>query len=156
MRVVLCHIEERLARFHGAIHVVERSSKDLLIDGFHPFDGEWARVLAGLLAPRAEARIRCWIVRRGRLAVEDAARPKLGKECWVLGIIHILRFLLGIHVIEVAEEFIEAKHRRQEFVAIAEMVLAIFKSHVAESLEQIGERGLRMQSVKQHSWLFVK
>src|ERR1019366_7194790 len=100
-----------------------------------------AGVLTCLFAPRSKA----WIRRRGIVGsgcftLQQAARPKLGKERWVLRIIHIFRFLFGIQMIEIAEELIEPVHRGQELVAIAKMVLAILKSHVAERLEQLGDR----------------
>ena len=52
----------------------------------------------------------------------------------------MLRLVLGIEVVKVAEELIEAVNGRQELVAVAEMVLAELSGHVAKRLEQIGER----------------
>ena len=52
----------------------------------------------------------------------------------------MLGLLLGVEVIEVAEELVEAVHRRQEFVAIAEMVLAELSGRVALRLQQLGDR----------------
>ena len=51
----------------------------------------------------------------------------------------MLRLLLGVEVIEVAEELVEAVHRRQELVAVAEMVLAELAGGVAERLERLGD-----------------
>ena len=50
----------------------------------------------------------------------------------------MLRLVFGIQVIEVAEELVEAVHRGQEFVAVAEMVLAELPGRVALRLEQFG------------------
>ena len=61
-------------------------------------------------------------------------------ELGVLGIVGVLRLVLGIQVIEIAEELVEAMNRRQKLVAVAEMVLAELPGHVAERLEQFGER----------------
>src|SRR5271157_3904873 len=135
--------EERLARLDGAVDVIQRRGKELVVDRLHSFLGEWAGILAHLLAPRAEA----WIGRRGIIggcgfALEDATRPELGSEAGVLRIIDVFRLLLGIQVIEVAEELVEAVHRGQKFVAIAKMVLAILEGHVAKRLEQLGEGGI--------------
>jgi hypothetical protein len=47
----------------------------------------------------------------------------------------MLRFILGIQVIEISEEHVEAVHRRQELVAIAEVVLAELTRGVALWLE---------------------
>jgi xanthosine utilization system XapX-like protein len=62
----------------------------------------------------------------------------LRPEVRILRIVGILGFLLGVQVIEVAEEHVEAVHRWQEFVAVAEMVLAELPSRVALRLEQLG------------------
>ena len=50
--------------------------------------------------------------------------PKRFAELRVLRIVGVLRLLLGIEVIEVAEELVEAVVGRQELVLVAEMVLA--------------------------------
>jgi hypothetical protein len=51
----------------------------------------------------------------------------------------VLRFLLGVQVVEVAEEHIETVYGRQVLVAVAEMVFAELPGHVAERLQQVGE-----------------
>ena len=50
----------------------------------------------------------------------------------------MLGLILGVQVVEVAEELVEAVNGRQEFVAIAEMVLAELSGGVALRLEQLG------------------
>ena len=45
--------------------------------------------------------------------------------------------VLGIEVIEVAEELVEAMHGGQEFVAVAEMVLAELPGRIALRLQQL-------------------
>ena len=75
--------------------------------------------------------------RRG--AMEHAARAELFLERGILGIVGELRLLLGVQVIEVAEELVEAVHGRQVLVAIAEVVLAELAGRVAERLEQLGD-----------------
>ena len=80
------------------------------------------------------------VARPGRgLAVEDAARAEFGAERRVLRIVRVLGLLLGVQVVEVAEELVEAVHGRQELVAVTEMVLAELAGGVAERLEQLGE-----------------
>ena len=50
-------------------------------------------------------------------AVDDTAWPKLRLELGVLGIVGVLRLLLGVEVREVAEELVEAvSGRRNNFV----------------------------------------
>ena len=52
----------------------------------------------------------------------------------------MLGFVLGIEMVEVAEKLVEAVNCRQEFVAVAEMVLAELTGCIAEGLKQLGER----------------
>src|SRR5262249_8168452 len=76
---------------------------------------------------------------RVRPGLEYAPRPKLLLELLVLRIVGILRLLLGVEVIEVAEELVEAVCRRQKLVPIAEVVLAKLSAHVAERLQDVGD-----------------
>ena len=66
-----------------------------------------------------------------------------GPNCFLnfgsFGIVGQFRLFLGIQVIEIAEEFVEAMHGRQEFVAVAQVVLAELAGGVAERLEQLGD-----------------
>ena len=119
---------------------VERAGEELLVHGLHALARERTGVVDGLLADAAEARILRRIVAIGRLALQHAARAELGAELGVLRIVGVLRLLLGIEVVEVAEELVEAVHRRQELVAVAEMVLAELAGGVALRLQQLGER----------------
>ena len=81
------------------------------------------------------------------VAVEHAARAELLLERRILGIVGQLRLFLGVQVIEVAEELVEAVHGRQVFVPIAEVVLAELAGGVAERLEQLGDgRIFRLQA----------
>ena len=100
---------------------------------------ERAGVLDRLLADAPECRIDRRIVAIARLALEHAARTELLAESRVLRVVGILRLLLGIEVIEVAEELVEAVHRRQMLVAVAEMVLAELAGGVAERLHDVGD-----------------
>ena len=52
----------------------------------------------------------------------------------------MLRLLLGVEVVEVAEELVEAVRRREELVLVAEVVLAELPRRVSEWLEQLGDR----------------
>jgi hypothetical protein len=52
----------------------------------------------------------------------------------------VLRLVLSIEVIEIAEELIEAVNRGQELIAVAKMVLAELPGSVTQRLEQFGER----------------
>ena len=116
--------EEGLLVSVRAVDEVDRGGEELLVDGLHALLGERPGILAFLLAPRAEARIVAQRVGGGGHALQDAARTELRSEGGVLWIIGMLGLVLGVQVIEVAEELVEAVHGRQELVAVAEMVLA--------------------------------
>ena len=70
---------------------------------------------------------------------------KLGKSASG-GIVDVLRLFLGIQVIQVAEELVEAVGGGQVLVLVAEVVLAELAGGVAQRLEQLGNGGvLRLQ-----------
>ena len=89
------------------------------------------------LPTRAEGGIDGRVVRVAGLASQHAARAELGPEVRILRIVGVLRLFLGVEVIEIAEELVEAVHRRQMFVAVAEMVLAELAGGVAEGLQDV-------------------
>jgi hypothetical protein len=68
--------------------------------------------------------------------VEHAARPELLLELRIFWIVRVLRFLLGVQVIEIAEELVEAVRGRKKLVAVAEVVLSELAADVAERLEK--------------------
>src|SRR5204863_9082533 len=73
-------------------------------------------------------------------AVQNAARTELLLERRILGIVGQLRLLLGVQVIQIAEELVEAMYGRQVFVAVTEVVLPELAGCIAERLEQLGDR----------------
>ena len=75
-----------------------------------------------------------------RPAVDDAARPEALLEGRVLGVVLVLGLLLGVQVVEVAEELVEAVVGGQVLVEVAEVVLAELRGRVALRLEQLGDR----------------
>ena len=131
--------EERLPVAVGAVDEVERGGEKFLVHRLHALLGERAGVLALLLAPLAEARILARRVGGLRDAFQHAARAVLRLEGRILRIVDVLRLLLGIEVIEVAEELVEAVHGRQEVVAVAEVVLAELAGDVALRLQEVGD-----------------
>ena len=70
--------------------------------------------------------------------MKHATGPELLLEFGVLRIIFVFRLLLSVKVIEASKELVEAVRRRQEFVAVAEVVLAELASDVALRFEHFG------------------
>ena len=128
--------EERLAGRLLSFHVVDGGGRGLVVDRLHALLGERPGILDGLLANLAEARIDRGIVPIGRLAFQHAARAELGEIGRVLGVIRQFRLFLGVEMIEIAEELVEAVHGRQRLVAITDMVFAELSGGVAQILEQ--------------------
>ena len=120
--------EERLARGVRPLDEVERALGHLHVDRLHPLLGQRAGVLDRLRAVRIGDRL------------DHAARAEPLLEGRVLRIVGILRLLLGVQVVEVAEELVEAVIGRHVLVEVAEVVLAVLAGHVAVALEQPGDR----------------
>jgi hypothetical protein len=64
--------------------------------------------------------------------VQHTSRSELFQECRILWIIGEFRLFFRVEVIEIAEELIESVDGRQEFIPIAEMVLAELAGRIAE------------------------
>ncbi len=118
---------------------------EVVVARFHALLRERTGVLDRLLADAPEARVVGRIILVAGLALQHAARPELLPEVrkillrWI--VVH-LRLLFRVEVIEVAVELVEPVDRRQELVAIAEMVLAELSRHVSERLQEFGDRGI--------------
>ena len=106
------------------------AAEELVVAGLHALLGQRAGVL-DLLAALAVGP-----------AVQHAARPvlfpELGKVLRVR-VVHFLGLLLGVQVIQVAEELVEPMHRGQMLVAVTEVVLAELAGAIAERLEHLGD-----------------
>ena len=75
-----------------------------------------------------------WITPARTEALPEVREVLVGRVVVQLGL------LLGVEVVEVAEELVEAVHRRQELVAVAEVVLAELAGGVALRLERGRDR----------------
>ncbi len=137
--------EERLAPVVLALDEVAGGVDELVVAGLHPLPGQRARVLDPLLADTSPARVLLRIVLRRRPAAEHAARAEALtelREAVLVRVVGILRVFLGVQVVEVAEELVEAVHRRQELVPVPEVVLAELARRVAVVLQELGDRGV--------------
>jgi hypothetical protein len=102
-----------------ALDEVQRASQKLFVDGLHTLGVQRTSVFDLLRA--------VWL----SPAMEDATRPELFLKFRVLRVVGILRLLLGVQVVEVAVELVEAMKGGQKFVPVAKMILAELASGVA-------------------------
>jgi hypothetical protein len=116
--------EERLPRLYRALHEVLGRLEELPVDRLHALLGQRPRVLD----PSAGGRL------------EHAARTELLVELVALGIVRVFGFFLGVQMVKISEELIEAMVRRQELVAVAQVVLVELPGGVAERLQHLGDR----------------
>ena len=117
--------KERFAILVRPVDEVERVPGHLLVDGLHAFDGQRAGVLDPLAPPAVGP------------GVEDAPRAEPLPEGRVNGIILVLGLFLGVEVVEVAEELVEAVRGGKELVLVAEVVLAELAGGVPERFQQL-------------------
>ena len=100
-------------------------------------------VLDPLPADAPEPRLVGVVIGVGRPRVDHAARAELlveARELLRRRPVRGLGLLLGVEVVEVAVELVEAVRRRQVLVHVAEVVLAELPGRVAERLEQLRDR----------------
>ena len=131
--------EERLAGLVLPLDEVLGGGDELVVAGLHPLLGERAGVLDLLLADLAPARLLGRVVLVGRPGMDDAARAELLpeiREVLLRRVVVHLRLFLGVEVVEVAEELVEAVIGRQHVVEVAEVVLAELPGGVALVLQQ--------------------
>ena len=95
------------------------------------------------LPTRPKRGVLCVVVLVRRPGVDDAARAEALVEVGEVlrrRPVRLLRLLLRVQVVEVAEELVEAVHGRQVLVQVAEVVLAELPRRVAERLQQLRDR----------------
>src|SRR4051812_35342374 len=127
--------EPRPAGVVLATDEVFSSSDEFVVARFHALLRQWSGVLDALLADPTPTRLLRRIVLLGGPAVQHAARTEaLAEVRKVLGrrVIGQLRLLLGIEVIQVAKELVEAMDRWQELIAVPEVVLTKLAGGIAE------------------------
>ncbi len=127
--------KERLVGLGLSLDEIDRSIGSFVVDRLHAFSGQRAGVLNGLLAYAAPARLLGGIILVGSLTAEHAARAEHLLEFRILRIRPPLRLLLGVEVVEIAEELVEAVHGGQRFIGIAKVVFAKLRGGIALRLE---------------------
>ena len=135
--------EERLVVVDRLLDEGGRDVEALLVERLDPLDVQRAGVLEPLLADLAPPRLDRLVVLVGRPRVDDVARPVRVVEVRELvrrRPVRVLRVLVGVEVVEHAEELVEAVHRRHVLVQVAEVVLTELRRGVALLLEQRRDR----------------
>ena len=139
--------EERLICLGLLFHPLQGFCGDFLVDGLHALLGKRTGIYDRLLSDSSKASVRGGVVNISRFAMQDAARPEHRLKLRVFRIIGKFRLLLGVEVVQIAEEFIEPVNGRQKLVAIAQVVLAKLARGIALGLEQLGDgRVFRLQA----------
>jgi hypothetical protein len=141
--------EKRLARLDRTIHEVERATDEFVVRILHAELGVWVHVRVWrkwtsvrnrLLANPAPSWILGRVIYFAGLAIHDISRAELGPERRSLRIIILVRLLHGVEMIEDAIKLVEAVNRRQEFIAVSQMVLANLRRGVTVWFEKFGNR----------------
>ena len=135
--------EERRAGLLLAIDEVDRVLEHLVVDRLHALLRQRPGVLDPLLADPAPALIRRVVVGvRGPRMHHATRRKALAEAREVLGrrVVRRLRLLLGVQVVEVAEELVEPVRGWEKVVLVAQMVLAELSRRISQGLEQLGDR----------------
>ena len=138
-------VEPHEPRFAGlllALDEVLRGGDELVVAGLHALLVERAGVLDLLLADLAPARHHRRVVLVGGPGMDHAARPEVlrGSSGILSRVVLHLRLFLGVQVVEVAEELVEAVVGRQHVVHVAQVVLAELAGGVALLLEERRDR----------------
>ena len=118
--------EERCVVVVGALDEILGCVHELDVTRFHAFTGQRAGVLDALFADATPPRMLGGIVFLRGPGVDNAARSKDILEVGKIRfgrIVHMLRLLFGVEVIEVAKELIEAVGGGQILVHVAEVGL---------------------------------
>src|SRR3984885_7063314 len=134
--------EERLVVGLGLVDELQGKVADFIVHSFHPLGIERSRVFDLLLADLAPAWIHGGVVDIGRITVDHVARTDSVQQ--LLRIAGMRWILHRVEVIQIAEELVEAVHRRQKFVFVAKMVLAELAGGVAHSFQSSGN-GYRLR-----------
>jgi len=94
------------------LHEVDRTGQELLVDRLHALGVQGTCVFDDLLADLPEGFIDRIVVFVSRPTFQHPARTELLAKIGILWIVRILGLLLGVQMIQVAEELVETVYRR--------------------------------------------
>jgi hypothetical protein len=129
--------KERLVRLHLLVHKVHGGVGCLIVDRLHALDVQRPRILD--LAVCKGMNNTAWVVH-------------LQEDRIVLGPIRHLRLLLGVQVVQVAEEFVEAMICRQILVTVSQVVLAELPGCISKRLDCLRDRNIALLDSHRSTW----
>src|SRR5215470_11083327 len=125
--------EERLAVVLRLLNEFHSVAENFVVYRFHPLGTELSCVFNLLVADLPPARLNRGVINVRRPAMNHVAgADRLFRRWWIVGMAGVLH---GIQMVEIPEELIEAVHRWQELVQIAEVVLAKLTGSIAHRLK---------------------
>jgi hypothetical protein len=122
MRVGLSHRKNGLLSALAFSMNFQREVAYFVIHGFHSLGIKRSGILDPLFADLAPAWVHGGVVHVGRIRMAHVARTDDVQQ--ILRVVRVCGVFHGVEVIEVAEELVEALHRRKELILVAEVVLA--------------------------------
>ena len=122
--------EERLVIVGGPFHEVQGPCRHFFVDGFHALLRQRAGILDATVGEAVDHTAGSEFLLQ-RLAI---GKHEIGR------VVRMLRLLLGIQVVEIAEKLIEAVVGRQHLVEVAQVILAELSRGVALGFQQPGNR----------------
>src|SRR5262249_24592576 len=135
--------KERFARLLLALDKVVGRGEKFVVHRLHPLLGQRSRVLDLLLPVRS------------RPAVQYTPRAEVlleVRKVFFRRIVAQLRLLLGVQVVKIAEELVEAMHGRQVLVFVAKVVLAELASGVTKRLKKVGDARIFSLHPQRSAW----
>src|SRR5262245_60967912 len=152
MRVPFHQQKKRLFGLRLTPNEIDCRIAGFVVDGFHALFGKRSGVLDSLLPNLSEARVDGLILLIGGHTFEHPAWAEFSLERRIFGIVGPLGLFFGIQMIKVAEELIQPMHRRQELVAVAEMVLAELTGGIAERLQSLRDGDVLGEERQRRRW----
>ena len=68
--------------------------------------------------------------------MQHASRSELPLKCRVFRVVRIFGLFLGIEMVEVTKELVEAVHRREKLILVSQVIFSELASGVAERLQE--------------------
>ena len=121
----------------GPLHEVDGLRKRLIVIGLHALDSHLTQVLDLLLSDDAPSRVVGVVGLVCRPGMDNVPGPEFLEELRIFRVVHVLRLLQRVQVVEHAGILVEAVDRGQVLIPVSEVVLAELVGGVTVGLEQL-------------------